>query len=136
MTDIARLQRKAIKLIDNTTTIDKAFQKHRILPFEQLIKLEQCKLGFKLCNNLLPLNLAKCMKEDHNMQSITKTHRYPTWKKHIPNLPHAVANKYRDSFLYRAIKEYNDLNPLVQSCKSLLSFSRRCKKSLLGNITS
>ena len=41
MTDIARLQRKAIKLIDNTTTIDKAFQKHRILPFEQLIKLEQ-----------------------------------------------------------------------------------------------
>ena len=104
MTDIARLQRKAIKLIDKTTTVDKAFHKHWILPFEQLIKLRQCKLGFKLCNNLLPTNLAKCMKEDHNMQSITKTHRYPTRKKHIPNLPHAVANKYRDSFLYRAIK--------------------------------
>ena len=28
MTDIARLQRKAIKLVDKTTTIDKAFQKH------------------------------------------------------------------------------------------------------------
>ena len=102
MTDIARLQRKAIKLIDNTTTIDKAFHKHRILPFEQLIKLEQCKLGFKLCNNLLPTNLAKCMKEDHNMQSITKTHWYPTRKKHIPNLPHAVANKYHDSFFVQS----------------------------------
>ena len=136
MTDIARLQRKAIKLIDNTTTIDKAFHKHRILPFEQLIKLEQCKLGFKLCNNLLPTNLAKCMNEDHNMKSITKTHRYPTRKKHIPNLPHAVVNKYRDSFLYRAIKEYNDLNPLEQSCKSLPSFIGRCKKRLLSNLIS
>ena len=135
-TDIARLQRKAVKLIDNTITIDKAFQKHRILPFEQLIKLEQCKLGFKLCKNLLPTNLAKCMNEDHNMKSITKTHRYPTRKKHIPNLPHAVVNKYRDSFLYRAIKEYNDLNPLVQSCKSLPSFIGRCKKRLLSNLIS
>ena len=135
-TDIARLQRKAVKLIDNTITIDKAFHKHRILPFEQLIKLEQCKLGFKLCNNLLPTNLAKCMNEDHNMKSITKTHRYPTRKKHIPNLPHAVVNKYRDSFLYRAIKEYNDLNPLVQSCKSLSSFIGRCKKRLLSNLIS
>ena len=136
MTDIARLQCKAIKLIDKTTTIDKAFHKHRILPFEQLIQLEQCKLGFKLCNNLLPTNLAKCMKEDHNMQSITKTHRYPTRKKYIPNLPHGVANKYRNSFLYRAIKEYSDLNPLVQTCKSLLSFSRNCKKSLFNKIRS
>ena len=116
MSDITRLQRKAIKLIDKTTTIDKAFGKHRILPFEQLVRLEQCKLGFKLCNNLLPINLAKCMKEDHNMQSITKTHQYSTRNKHIPNLPHVVSNKYRNSFLYRAVKEYSDLKLQVQNC--------------------
>ena len=136
MTNIARLQRKAIKLVDRTVSINEAFQKHRILPFEQLIKLEQCKLGFKLCNNLLPINLAKCMKEDHNMQNITKTHRYSICKKHIPNLPHAVANKYRNSFLYRAIREYSDLNPLVQNCKSLFSFNRSCKSSLLSSTLS
>ena len=57
--DITRLQRKAVKLIDNTVPTDKVFIKHRILPFEQLVQLEQCKLGYKLCNNLLPQNLAK-----------------------------------------------------------------------------
>ena len=135
MSDITRLQRKAVKLIDKTTTIDKTFGKHRILPFEQLVRLEQCKLGFKLCNNLLPSNLAKSMKEDHNMQSITKTHQYSTRNKHIPNLPHVVANKYRTSFLYRAIKEYSDLKPSVQNCKSLISFSHSCKKTFLSNCT-
>ena len=65
-----------------------------------------------------------------------KNTQVPDPKKHIPNLPHAVVNKYRDSFLYRAIKEYNDLNPLVQSCKSLPSFIGRCKKRLLSNIIS
>ena len=67
MTDITRLQRNAGKLIDKSMPTDKIFIKYRILPFEQLVRLEQSKLGFKLCNNLLPKNLAKSMKYDHNI---------------------------------------------------------------------
>ena len=128
MTEITRLQRKAVRLIDSTIPINKVFTKHRILTFEQLVRLEQCKLGYKLYNNLLPQNLAKSMKQDHNMQSIIKTHKYPTQNKHIPNLPHASADKYCSSFLYRAIKEYSDLNPTLQNCKTLSTFSHKCKK--------
>ena len=130
MTDITRLQRNAVKLIDKSIPTDKVFIKYRILPFKQLVRLEQCKLGFKLCNNLLPQNLAKSMKYDHNMQSITKSHKYSTRNKHIPNLPHARVEKYRNSFLYRAIKEYSDLNPTLQNCKTLSTFSHRYKKTL------
>ena len=114
MTGITRLQQKTIRLVDNTMSIDKVFTRYRILPFKQIVRLEQCKLGYKLCNNLLPQNFAKSMKQDHNMQSITKTHKYPTRNKHIPNLPHASVDKYCNSFLYRAIKEYSDLSPTLQ----------------------
>ena len=133
MTDITRLQCKAVKLIDKSMPTDKVLIKYRILPFEQLVRLKQCKLGFKLCNNLLPQNLAKSMKHDHNMQSITKTHKYSTRNKHIPNLPHAVVDKYRNSFLYRAMKKYSDLNPTLQNCKTLSTFSHKCKKILFDS---
>ena len=131
MKDITRLQRNAVKLIDKSMPTDKVFTKYHILPFEQLVRLEQCKLGFKLCNNLLPQNLAKSMKYDHNMQIIIKTHKYSTRNKHIPNLPHARVEKYCNSFLYRAIKEYSDLNPTLHNCKTLSTFSHKCKRTLL-----
>ena len=117
MEDIARVQQKAIKLIDPTIPIANSFVKYNILPFERLVRLEQCKLGYKLCNNLLPPNLAKSMKQDHRMQSTSKTYKYPTQNKKILNLPQVTTNKYRSSFLFRAIKEYSDLNSTLQNCK-------------------
>ena len=102
---IAKVQRKAVKLIDPTMGIDDVFTVYKILPFDKLVRLEQCKLGYKLCNNLLPTNLAKNMKQDHRKQSTVKDHRYPTRSKKIPNLPQASDSKYRSSFLFRAIKE-------------------------------
>ena len=62
MVDITRLQQKAVKLIDPTIPIANSFAKYNILPFEKLVRLEQCKLGYKLWNNLLPANLAKSMR--------------------------------------------------------------------------
>ena len=52
--------------------IDDVFTAYKILPFDKLVRLEQCKLGYKLCNNLLPINLAKNMKQDHRKQSTVK----------------------------------------------------------------
>ena len=132
MEDITRLQKKAVKLIDPTIPVADAFAKYNILPFEKLVRLEQCKLGYKLCNNLLPPNLAKSMKHDHRMQSTSKTHKYPMRNKDIPNLPQVSTNKYQSSFLFRAIKEFSNLNSHLKTCKTLNMFSHKCKKHLMS----
>ena len=132
MDDITGVQKKAVKLIDPTISASDAFTKYNILPFDKLVRLEQCKLGYKLCNNLLPLNLARSMKQDHRMQSITKSHNYPMRSKEIPNLPQASTNKYRSSFLFRAIKEFSALNSTLKTCKTLNMFSYKCKKYLMS----
>ena len=125
-------EKKAVKLIDPTISASDAFTQYNILPFDKLVRLEQCKLGYKLCNNLLPLNLARSMKQDHRMQSITKSHNYPMRSKEIPNLPQASTNKYRSSFLFRAIKEFSALNSTLKTCKTLNTFSYKCKKYLMS----
>ena len=84
---LIKAQKRAVKLIDPTRSIEDVFRNYKILPFDQLVKLEQCKLGYKLCHNQLPVNLAKNMRLDHRNQSTVKVHRYPTRDKFIPNLP-------------------------------------------------
>ena len=71
---LSAIQRKCVDLIGNQSS----FSEHRILTLQQLIILEQCKLGFKLCKKLLPLGLEKLMLPDHKMASIEKSHTYPT----------------------------------------------------------
>ena len=135
MEDISRLQLKAVKLINPAIPQTEMFTKHKILPFKDLVLLEQCKLGYKLCHNLLPTNLTKNMSEDHKMQSILKNHNYQTRYKYIPNLPQVVSSKYRSSFLFKAIKEFSTLNATQKDCKTIHSFSRQCKKYLLEKLS-
>ena len=58
---LANAQNKAVKLIDPILDRDEIFRKHKILKFDDMIKVEQCKLGYKLCHNLLPKALANNM---------------------------------------------------------------------------
>ena len=51
---LEKVQSAAIKLIDPLLSVDKIRSKHSILKFEDMIVLEQCRLGFKLTHNLLP----------------------------------------------------------------------------------
>ena len=104
--------------------IKEVFTRYKILPFDTLVRFEQCKLGYKLCNNLLPTKLSKNMTQDHRSHSTVKTHRYPTCSKKIPNLPQITGTKYRSSFLFRAIKEYSDLNSWLCDTKNLSTFNR------------
>lgn len=96
-----------------------------------MIKVEQCKLGYKLCHGLFPGAFAKSMKIDHTNHSITKYHRYPTRGKTIPNLPIVAGTKYRSSFLFNAIKLYSNLDKELQSVKSPSIFAKRCKATYL-----
>ena len=126
--------KKAIKLIDPNSDIDELFRKHKILKFIDMVKVEQCKLGYKLCHGLLPKVLANNMVRDHNKQSISKCHKYQTRGKSIPNLPTVTGQKYRSSFLFNAIKLYGELDKELQSCHNLPT-SVKCCKNLHCNYT-
>ena len=88
-------------------------------------------MGYKLCHNLLPKNLAKCMLSDHRDSSVLKVHRYQTRNKKVPNLPTANSNKYRSSFLFTSIKEYSKLDTKLKEAKSLPIYVRSLKNRYL-----
>ena len=125
---IITAQEMAIRLIDPTLSLDELFAEHKILRFKDMVKLEQCKLGYKLCHDLLPKALSNNMKIDHRNKCITKTHKYPTRNKTIPNLPNVLGRKYRSSFLFNAIKLYSALDNEIQSSANLSIFVNCCKK--------
>ena len=85
-------------------------------------------MGYKLCHNLLPNKLMNNMAQDHNCQSIVKSHRYFTRSKTTPNLPRASGSKYRSSFLYNSIREYSALDNSLKHSKNLRMFMKNCKK--------
>ena len=128
---LLRMQCAAISLIDPTVITDKLFQKHNILTFDKLVCLEQLKIGYKLCNNLLPTNYAALIRYDHRGYCTDKKHNYYTRNKHIPNLPLVQNSKYKSSFLFCAVREYSSVGSEISDSQSLKTFVMRCKKYLL-----
>ena len=127
ITKLTSVQRKAVSLIDPRKSTDELFKMYKILDITELINLELCKLGYKLCHDLLPKKLAENMKKDPKHLSIEKTHKYPTRSKKIPNLPQVTSAKYRSSFLYNCIKAYGELNSSIRQSKTLSVFMKSCK---------
>ena len=65
MHELKSIQSKCLKLINPAISSDQRLSKLNVLSIEQLIELEQCKLGYKLCNGLLPTILTGLIKKDH-----------------------------------------------------------------------
>ena len=126
--EIFAVQRKCVNLIRGTTP----FVRYKIPTVFELVRLEQCKLGYKLWKGLLPTELRKVMLSDHNSNSTTKTHPYETRSKNIPNRPSAKLNLYRNSFLYSSIQNYSDLSVEVRDSANLNIFVKRCKNAILS----
>ena len=125
---LGKIQNNAVKLIDPTSKVEDLYQKHRVLKFDDMVKVEQCKLGYKLCHGLLPKAMASNMTKDHHNEFLAKGHRYSTRNKAIPNLPKVLGKKYRSSFLYNSIKLYSELDDRLKSAQNLLTFAKQCKR--------
>ena len=128
---ISKAQSTAIKLIDPQLSLTEINTRYKILKFEDLIALEQCKWGYKLTHDLLPYRLTQNLTFDHKKKSTTKMHSYSTQNKKTPNLPNVTGTKYRISFLFQSIKHYNGVNRSTKESPTLASFVRACKKTLL-----
>ena len=124
---LGKIQNNAVKLIDPTSKVEDLYQKHRILKFDDMVKVKQCKLGYKLCHGLLPKAMVSNMTKDHHNEFLATGHRYSTRNKAIPNLPKVLGKKYRSSFLYNSIKLYSELDDRLKSSQSLITFAKQCK---------
>ena len=72
MHKLSKAQKIAVSLIDPTKKSELVFQENRILTLAEMIHLEQCKLGYKLCHNLLPKQLEENMTKDHRQKQYCK----------------------------------------------------------------
>ena len=127
---LQKIQNKCLCCIVQKESIPDILKETRILPVCKIVNLEQAKLGFKLCNDMLPTTLSNALLTNHTSASIEKNHRYNTRHKKIPNLPPAQTKQYRDSFLYKAISAYSTLPTRLQQLKDIYSFNSECKKYL------
>ena len=131
--ELSNIQRRCVDLIYDKKTHD-PFLLAKIPTLEQLIELEQCKMGFKLCSKQLPKGLTQLLTTCHDRLSIEKAHHYVTRSKKIPNRPTAKLNLYRNSFLYNSIKYFSLLPLDVRNSVNLPVFIKLCKKELkIGN---
>ena len=125
------LQNKCVKLLDISKATDEIYRKHKILKLEQLVDLEQKKLGYKLNRNLLPPNLAKLMMMNCKGTSPKKDHSYNTRHKKDPNLPAHCSKMYNDSFLVQSLKNYNNIDQLAKGCMTLRKFALLIKEAAI-----
>ena len=131
LAELNRIQRKCIKQIDCSVTGCEAYSKLKILTVDQLVELEQSKMGYKLCKGLLPTAITQIMMSDVDNQPMAKTHVFETRQKNIPNRPKVKSKLYMDSFLYRSISCYSNWSREIRDALALKSFVRLIKQKLL-----
>ena len=130
--ELCTLQRKCVELIDRNIPISEAFKRSQVLKVTDLIELEQAKLGYKMCNRLLPTVLIQMMMHYYDNSTMVKSHSYQTRQKNIPNRPNAQLNLYQKSFLYQAIACYSKLDKEIRDAPTLPSFTKQLKKLIMN----
>ena len=103
-----------------------------MLNLQQLIELENLKIGYKLHQNVLPTKLAKHIKTDSRSRTLRKQHKYNTRNKGLFNLPCATSKLYHKSYLYSSIKSYNSLPLPLRNTPNYRTFVKKAKSLLLG----
>ena len=130
---LQNLQNRAIKQIVPNEDVLHSMKLLNILTVKKLIRLEILKLGYKVCNGMLPKPLEICITTDHNSQSTTKQHKYNTRLKHVPNLPKVMNKLYRNSPLFDCVKQYQKLPISLQQEAKFNKFVYHVKKLLVNS---
>ena len=120
-------------LITHQTPTSTNYKKEKMMRLDDLIKIENIKLGYKLEHSHLPITIQHMLKTDSKEKSLVKTHPYPTRTKNVPNLPRTMNKAYHTSFLVKSIKEYEKLPLEMRESKTLSGFIRQAKRKMLDN---
>ena len=111
-----------IEIISKNKNIEDSFKKLKIAKINELIKLQEIKIGYRLLNKLLPNKISQQLQCDPNQKSLIKVHSYNTRRKNIPNLPKVSRMNYINSYLYQSIKQFMLLLINLQNMPSISSF--------------
>ena len=122
-------QNHCIHILD--TRLSLTDLKYKILNIDNVIDLELCKLGFKLNNDMLPVNLLTSLKGDARGKTLEKKHNYNTRNKKQLSLPMTDNSKYHNSFLVQAIKRYSALPQTLKDCTTYGTFVNKLKNDYL-----
>ena len=101
-----------------------------MLRLQDLIKLENKKLGYQLDKHLLPQSLHKLLWTDSKNRPLYKLHQYNTRDKHLPNLPKVNSVQYQRGFQFQSIKDYEATPVAIRQSSTLCQFIGKLKVSL------
>ena len=131
---IQRILDKCFTLCTGLEPTPANLKSEKILTLKDLMLLEILKLGYKLDHNLLPRNLHHLLWNDSKDISLKKTHQYNTRHKNLRSLPKAMCKSYRRYFQLQCIRNYMTVPVETRESRTLLSFVREIKKSLINDM--
>ena len=129
---VQKLQNICVELINGEKATSTNLKNLRILNIKDLLKLENCKFGYKLLHNLLPSRVNDLAKHDHSGKSLIKDHGYCTRQKSLLNKPQARKKVYRNCIIYKGTETLETLKVEIQQKSSLQSFTNSCKKEIFN----
>ena len=132
LSKLQKVQNKCIELINGQTATLENFELLGILQLSDLIKLENCKFGFKLINGSLPEKITSLIVSDHTGKNLSKLHRYNTRHKNLLNKPKASSKAYPDCIIYKGTDALQSLKAETREKPNLQSFINSCKKDFLS----
>ena len=91
---IQKIMNICFSIITGLAPTPEEFRKEKMMRLEDLIQIENKKLGYQLERKLLPSNLYNLLWTDSKNKTLQKTHHYNTRDKHLPKFPKASTNKY------------------------------------------
>ena len=127
LSNLRTQQNCCIRILDTGLSVTELYKKYKILNIDNVIDLELCKLGFKLNNDILPVNLSTSLKGNARGKTLEKKHNYNTRNKKELNLPMTDNSKYHNSFLFQSIKCYSALSQNLKDCTTYETFVYKLK---------
>ena len=134
-TNLNKIQKcmdNCFKLITNKAATLSNLKEEKILTLQQMIRLENSKLGYKLQNKLLPHQIQSLLSTDSKLNKLVKIHKYETRSKNTLNLPSAKSKMYHTSYLFHVLKEFNNTDTSIRNAKGIHQFIQKKKRSLLN----
>ena len=115
----------------NLPPTPKNYKQEKILRLQQLLKLENSKIGYQMDKDLLPRNVSHLLWTDSRNKTLKKNHRYQTREKH-PKIPNITKSKYHQGFQLACLRSYGKISPEIRNSPTLPSFMQKLKKQLLA----
>ena len=137
-TALSRLQKlpnKSIALINSRSSDNNNYRRLNILRINQLLELENCKFGYKLLHNELPVHIHELSYHDQLGKTLIKGHKYNTRNKKLLNKLLVKNKHYRNCIIYKGTGSLEPLKAETKLKPNLSSFVHACKKAILNFTT-